>query len=85
MDIGINWGAQASSEGGDHVTVPARWSDFLFLFFFQKKQKKSFLAKRTANEERCEGAWQASEQLQSEGCEPMVTSRQISLEPQGGL
>lgn len=50
-----------------------------------KKQKKSFLAKRTASEERCEGAWQASEQLQSEGCEPMVTSRQISLEPQGGL
>ena len=30
VDIGINWGAQASSEGGDHVTVPARWSDFLF-------------------------------------------------------
>lgn len=44
VDIGINWGAQASSERGDHVAVPARdeyparWSDFLF-FFFQKKQK----------------------------------------------
>ena len=48
VDIGINRGAQASSEGGDHVAVPAhneypaRWSDFLFFFFFQKKQKICF-------------------------------------------
>ena len=50
-----------------------------------KKQKKPFLAKRTVNEERCEGDWQTSEQLESEGCKRMVTRRQISLGPQGGL
>lgn len=75
--------------GGFKKAPERKWGVRLFLkdrkFAQAKKQKKSFLAKRTANEERCEGAWQASEQLQSEGCEPMVTSRQISLEPQGGL
>lgn len=37
-------GTQASSEGGDHVTVPARWSDFLsFLFFFFKSGNSGLL------------------------------------------
>ena len=49
VDIGINWGAQASSEGGDHVAVPAHdeypawWSDFLF--FFKRSRKSVFFMK----------------------------------------
>ena len=50
VDIGINWGAQASSEGGDHVAVPAhneypaRWSDFIFFFFFSKEAENLFFS-----------------------------------------
>ena len=75
--------------GGFKKDPERKWGMSLFLkdhkFAQAKKQKKPFLAKRTANEERCEGAWHTSEQLESEGCKRMVTRRQISLGPQGGL
>ena len=75
--------------GGFKKAPERKWGVSLFLkdhkFDQAKKQKKPFLAKRTVNEERCEGDWQTSEQLESEGCKRMVTLRQISLGPQGGL
>lgn len=74
---------------GTAIYIPERkWGVRLFLkdrkFAQAKKQKKSLLAKRTANEERCEGAWQAFKQLLRKA-NWMVTSRQISLGPQGGV
>ena len=49
VDIGINWGEQTSSEGGNHVSVPAhnrypaRWPDFPF--FSREAENLDFFMK----------------------------------------